>query len=161
MSVTARRSFGSELKSLVGSGDRIALFALPFLVTGVVLAVAFPSFFGAGGRAAPLQAAAIVALVAGVLVWAWSVVLILAKVPRRELITGGPYAVVKHPLYTAVALLVIPAAGLLLNTWVGVPIGIAMYAGVRLFAPREETALAAAFGGAWDEYARKVWLPWL
>lgn len=161
MSVATHRSPGSELKNLVGSGDSIALFTLPFLLAGVLLAVAFPSFAGAGGPPAAMRTVAIVALVAGVAVWAWSVVLILTRVPRGELITGGPYAAVKHPLYTAVALLVIPSVGLLLNTWVGVPIGIAMYAGVRLFARSEEAALADTFGGAWSDYTKKVWLPWL
>ncbi len=161
MSVTGRRTFGSELKNLVGSGDRIFLFTAPFLVVAVALNIALPTFFAVGGPAAWLRAAATVLLAAGVAVWAWSVVLILMHVPRGELITTGPYAVVKHPLYTAVALLVIPCAGVLLNTWSGVVVGIAMYAGVRLYATREEHELARTFGGAWDAYARKVWLAWV
>lgn len=161
MSVANRRSFGSELKNLVGSGDRILLFVSPFLVLAVALNVAFPSFFGVGGPQAALQLAAIMLLAAGVAVWAWSVILILTHVPRGELITTGPYAMVKHPLYTSVALLVIPCAGLLLNTWLGVLVGIAMYAGVRLYAGREEYELASRFGPAWDAYVRTVWLPWL
>jgi Isoprenylcysteine carboxyl methyltransferase (ICMT) family. len=47
-------------------------------------------------------------LIPGVTIWIWSVVLILTKVPRGELITSGPYALVKHPIYTGVALLVLP-----------------------------------------------------
>ncbi len=158
MSVAGRRTFGSELKNLVGSGDRIFLFTAPFLVVAVALNIALPSFFAVGGPAAWLRVAATLLLAAGVAVWAWSVVLILTHVPRGELITTGPYAVVKHPLYTAVALLVIPCAGVLLNTWSGVVVGIAMYAGVRLYATREEHELAHTFGAAWDAYARKVWL---
>ena len=160
MSVANRRSFGAEIKNLVGSGDSIILFTAPFLVVAVALNLAFPSFFAVGGPPPGLQLAAIIVLAAGVAVWAWSVVLILTHVPRGELITSGPYAVVKHPLYEAVALLVIPCAGLLLNTWVGVVVGIAMYAGVRLYATREEHELASRFGPAWDAYARGVMLPW-
>jgi len=161
MSVANRRSFGTELKNLVGSGDRIFLFTAPFLALAVGLNVAFPPFFAVGGPSAGLQLAATILLAAGVSVWAWSVILILTHVPRGELITTGPYAAVKHPLYTAVALLVIPCAGLLLNTWAGVAVGVAMYAGVRLYATREELDLAGRFGRAWEDYTRKVWLPWL
>ncbi len=161
MSVASRRTFGAELKTLVGSGDRIFLFTAPFLAAAVALNVAFPAFFAVGGPPAWLQFVALMLLAAGVAVWAWSVVLILRHVPRGELITTGPYAVVKHPLYTAVALLVIPCAGLLLNSWAGVAVGAAMYAGVRLYATREESDLARRFGRAWDAYAASVWLRWL
>jgi protein-S-isoprenylcysteine O-methyltransferase Ste14 len=68
---------------------------------------------------------------------------------------------VKHPLYTAVALLVLPWVGFLLNTWLGALIGIVLYIGSRIFAPREEASLSKTFGAKWDEYARTVRMPWL
>ena len=150
-----------DLKTLVGSGDRIGLFVLPFLVVGLALNWIFPSFFSAGDPATVLRFESIAVLIAGVVAWGWSVVLILTRVPRGELITTGPYAVVKHPLYTAVALLVIPAAGLLLNTWLGVVLGLVMYAAVRIFAPAEEAQLSRTFGARWDAYRDAVWIPWL
>ena len=91
--------------------------------------------------------------------WIWSVVLILTKVPKGELITGGPYAIVKHPLYTAVALLVLPWVGFLLNTWLGAVIGIALYIGSRIYEPEEEARMSEAFGARWDAYRRSVLIP--
>jgi protein-S-isoprenylcysteine O-methyltransferase Ste14 len=88
---------------LVGSGDRIALFMVPFVVAGLILNLAFPEAFDVGGPPPLLRAVSIVALVAGIVVWAWSVVLNLARVPRGQLITTGPFALVKHPLYTGAA----------------------------------------------------------
>jgi protein-S-isoprenylcysteine O-methyltransferase Ste14 len=69
--------------------------------------------------------------------------------------------VVRHPLYTAVALLVLPFAGFLFNTWLGAVVGIIMYAGSRMFAPAEEAALAKTVGDAWTEYCDSVKIPWL
>lgn len=146
---------------LVGSGDRIGLFVLPFLVVGVLLNVRFPDFFAVGGPPAALAVISAIVLVPGVTAWAWSVVLILRHVPRDELITSGPYALVKHPLYTAVALLVLPWAGFLLDTWLGALLGLALYLGSRLFAPAEDAALARTFGDRWEEYRSRVRLPWL
>jgi protein-S-isoprenylcysteine O-methyltransferase Ste14 len=100
-------------------------------------------------------------LIPGVIVWIWSVVLILTKVPQKELITDGPYSLVKHPLYTGVALLVLPWIGFLLDTWLGVVIGIVLYTGSRLFSPEEEAVLSKTFGTTWDEYCDKVKIPWL
>jgi protein-S-isoprenylcysteine O-methyltransferase Ste14 len=150
-----------DLRALVGSGDRIGLFTLPFLVAGLILNVAYPSVFDLDGPPPALRVAATVLLVAGVAVWAWSVVLILTRVPRGELITTGPYSIVKHPLYTAVALLVVPWIGVLLNTWLGALIGIVLYTGHRMYSPAEEAALAKTFGTAWERYRRTVKVPWL
>lgn len=150
-----------NLKALVGSGDRIGLFTLPFLVVGLTMNVAIPSLFDVGGPPIALQVASIVILVAGVTIWMWSVALILTKVPRAELITSGPYSLVKHPLSTGVTLLVLPWVGFLLNTWLGAFLGIVMYVGCRMFAPKEERLLSETFGTAWDDYSESVKMPWL
>ena len=150
-----------NVRVLVGSGDKVMLFTLPFLVVGLGLNIADPSLFDVGGPSNLLRAISIVVLIAGVTIWAWSVILILTKVPKGELITTGPYAVVRHPLYTSVALLVLPWVGFLLNTWLGAVVGVALYVGCRIFAPEEERALSRAFGPRWDEYSRSVKLRWL
>ena len=150
-----------NIKNLVGSGDRIGLFTLPFAVAGVILNLANPSLFGVGGPPAWLRGLSIVLLVAGLAIWAWSVILILTNVPRRRLITNGPYAWIKHPLYTAVALLVLPWVGFLLDTWLGVVLGAILYLGSRIFRTAEESALSRAFGDSWREYDRSVKLRWL
>ena len=150
-----------RLRDLVGSGDRIGLLTLPFLIVGLILNVGFPSAFSVGGPAPALRVISIVILIPGLITWIWSVFLILTKVPKGELITGGPYALVKHPLYTGVALLVLPWVGFLLDTWLGVVIGATLYLGSRLFAPEEERALSRTFGPAWDDYRDRVKLPWV
>lgn len=150
-----------RLKALVGAGDKIALFTLPFVVVGLVLNMAIPSLFDVGGPPDALRAISIVVLIPGVVLWLWSVALILTTVPRGELITNGPFALVKHPIYTSVALLVLPWVGFLLDTWLGAALGIVLYVASRRYARTEETELAETFGPAWDGYCRAVKIPWL
>jgi len=150
-----------NVKELVGSGEKIGLLTLPFLVIGLILNIMIPSVFHVGGPPAALKVVSILLLIPGLIIWIWSVILILTKVPQKQLITNGPYVLVKHPLYTDVALLVLPWLGFLLNTWLGLLIGIVLYIGSRLFAPAEEALLARTFGRTWEEYRRKVILPWL
>lgn len=145
----------------MGSGEKIIMFTLPFLVAGLVLNILFPSAFHVGGPPAALKVVSAVILAIGVAVWLWSVVLILTRVPKNELITYGPFSVVKHPLYTAVSLLVLPWIGFLFNTWLGAALGAVMYLGSRIFAPQEERSLSQTFGAAWDEYCKTVLLGWL
>lgn len=151
----------TNVATLVGSGDKIGAFTLPFVIAGVLLNVLYPSLFEVGGPPSALRVVSLIVLAAGLTVWAWSAFLILTKVPRAELIRNGPYALVKHPLYTGVALLVLPWIGFLFNTWLGAAIGIVLYIGSRIFAPAEEAVLSETFGPAWDEYCSTVKIPWL
>ena len=150
-----------KLEVLVGNGRKIGLLTLPFLLAGLVLNILWPSFFSVGGPSTVLRVISTIILVVGVVNWVWSVALILTKIPKKELITNGPYALVKHPLYTGVALLVLPWVGFLFDTWLGVLIGIVVYIGSRLFSPEEEKILAKIFGTTWDAYCNRVKLPWL
>jgi protein-S-isoprenylcysteine O-methyltransferase Ste14 len=150
-----------KLQNLVGSGDKIGLFISPFLIVGLILNIIFPSFFGVGGPPAVLAIISIIVLIPGITNWIWTVVLILTKIPRNELITTGPYAIVKHPLYTGVAFLVLPWIGFLFNSWLGVFIGVILYIGSKMFSGDEEKKLAETFGKSWDEYFQKVKIPWL
>jgi protein-S-isoprenylcysteine O-methyltransferase Ste14 len=150
-----------KLSILVGSGRNIGLLALPFVIAGIVLNVVFPSAFSVGGPPTWLAVASGVLMIPGLTIWIWSVALILTRIPRKQLITSGPYALVKHPLYTGVALLVLPWLGFLLDTWLGALIGAVVYIGSRIFAPQEERILAKVFGPAWEEYRTNVLVPWL
>ncbi len=157
--VTPMRQTG--LKALVGSGDKIGRAVLPVIVIGVVANVLRPEFFSVGGPSETLRLVSIGVVAVGVVFWLWSVVLILTRVPRHELITTGPYGLVKHPLYTAVGLLVVPAFGFLLNTWLGLAVGVVLYLASRRYAPAEEDSLASEFGAEWDAYTAHVRLPWV
>jgi len=150
-----------KLETLVGSGRKIIIFTLPFLAAGVILNILLPQIFQVRGPGNTLKWVSIAILIPGVIIWIWSAVLILVKVPRHELITTGPYALMLHPLYTAVSLLVLPAIGFLMNTWLGLFIGLVLYIGSRIYSPEEEKTLSKIFGESWEKYRLKVLLPWL
>ncbi len=149
-----------RLKVLVGSGDRIMLTTLPFLAVGVVLNVLFPRWFALGFGLGGLIAG-IVLLVVGVPAWLASVALVVTQVPKKKLITTGPFAVVAHPLYTSVALLVLPGVGLLFDSWVGAAIGVILYVANRIFSPAEEKILEKYFPKEYPAYRSRVLIPWL
>jgi protein-S-isoprenylcysteine O-methyltransferase Ste14 len=57
--------------------------------------------------------------------------------------------------------MVLPWLGFLFNTWLGALIGVILYIASRIFSPEEEKTLAKTFGPTWDEYYKKVKIPWL
>ncbi|MGI8437353.1 MAG: methyltransferase family protein, partial [Chthoniobacterales bacterium] len=74
----------------------------------------------------------------------------------HELIATGPYAVVRHPIYTGMLGMLI-ADGLVFGTWYSLLAGLAIYwAGAALRTRREEALLRGTFGAAYDDYARRV-----
>jgi protein-S-isoprenylcysteine O-methyltransferase Ste14 len=72
----------------------------------------------------------------------------------HQLVTRGPFAIVRHPIYLG---LIAAALGslLLYQTWTA--LAYAVFAPFILFrAHREEQALAAEFGEEWQNYCRRV-----
>src|SRR5512132_649961 len=62
-----------KLKELVGSGEKIGLLVLPFLIVGLILNILFPSLFSVGGPPTVLKVISTIILIAGVIIWLWSV----------------------------------------------------------------------------------------
>ena len=77
----------------------------------------------------------------------------------HQLITAGPYAFVRHPMYLGV-LLAAWGSLLLYRTWAVLGFSIVMF-GLAVRARREEQVLSDEFGEAWRAYAARVpaWLP--
>ena len=77
----------------------------------------------------------------------------------HRLVTSGPFAIVRHPMYVGGALAELGAL-LIYRNWATLLIA-ANAPILTLRARREEEALAAEFGEEWAQYARRVpfWIP--
>jgi protein-S-isoprenylcysteine O-methyltransferase Ste14 len=72
----------------------------------------------------------------------------------HQLVTTGPYAIVRHPMYVGLAL---AAWGALLIYFTWTTVYFACFAPLLAFrAYREEHALAAEFGEQWQAYCKRV-----
>lgn len=72
----------------------------------------------------------------------------------QQLVTGGPYALVRHPMYVGLAL---AAWGALLIYFTWTTVLFSMFAPMLFFrARREEQALAAEFGERWQAYCQRT-----
>ncbi len=91
----------------------------------------------------------------------WSITLEIHE--RHSLVSGGPYALVRHPMYTSFMLMGLGQA-LLLSNWVAGPAGLAGFA-VLFFlrVDKEERMMIENFGPqylAYMERTRRL-IPWL
>jgi protein-S-isoprenylcysteine O-methyltransferase Ste14 len=100
----------------------------------------------------------------------FGVVLLLAALPfyvltvrtiwkahrQQRLVTSGVYAVCRHPIYAGWILLILPGAGLLLNSWLVVSTAVVMYVLTRIYVVKEEENLEVQFGREYADYKRRV-----
>jgi protein-S-isoprenylcysteine O-methyltransferase Ste14 len=76
--------------------------------------------------------------------------------PDHRLIRSGPYAVVRHPIYASM-LLMIAATALLVSNWIAFCIALVLYLiGTEIRIRIEEGLLVTRFGDEYEEYRRRV-----
>ncbi len=85
---------------------------------------------------------------------------ILPHRPATALVTGGPFSVSRNPIYLGNTILLIGAALATGNAWLLMSTAVAAALVSVLAIRREERHLAARFGDAWRNYARRTprWL---
>ncbi len=137
---------------------QMILFAV-ILVIPRIFAVAFPLW---------LQGLGILLLVAGALFGTWGMIALgrnLTPFPKPIedgiLVTTGPYAWVRHPIYTGLILGTLGWALFRANL-VGVALAVALFVFFDLKSRQEERWLVEAYGG-YTEYQSRVHklIPWV
>ena len=131
---------------------RVTAVAGTFALMGLV---ALPA--GSAPVAAQLAGVALMALgLAGSIHALWHLGRAFSIAPTaRQLVTSGPYGIVRHPLYLTEA---ITAAGLVIThwSWPAVALGAAQMALQYRRIGHEEAVLAAGFPHGWSAYAARV-----
>lgn len=78
----------------------------------------------------------------------------IQKARGHRVISSGPYAVVRHPLYAAAGIM-IPASALVLGSWWGLAFSVLLLAGLVWRTVMEERELVAHLDG-YADYVRRV-----
>jgi protein-S-isoprenylcysteine O-methyltransferase Ste14 len=83
----------------------------------------------------------------------WSAQLQLRAAHR--LITNGPYARMRHPMYTAILGWMV-SLGLMIGNWIPLAFGALVAVWLRLRVPREEQMMLERFGDEYREYMKRT-----
>lgn len=140
-----------------GIGPKFALPSLLYGIFGAYLTYKYPEHL----RIAVAPSWATVAcgtgiLVAGIVIYAMSLRLLNENMKRGCLVTTGPYGVVRHPVYAAWILLIVPGLALVFGSWPLVTAPAVCYASFKIFIHEEEDALESMFDNAYTGYRSNV-----
>ena len=141
---------------IVGQGGKIMLFTLPFLVAAILVQLNLPQIAALPASFDFIRPVGYLLLILGFILWGMAVFQLLRDFPKGKLVTTGAYGIVRNPIYSSVALLILPAVSLIFSTWVYFTVSIFMYSGVTIFISKEEKKLKEVFGREYEEYLAKV-----
>lgn len=140
----------------------IALQGVGFLVVWVVRSRRWVELFDSSARIAVLALAVLLAIAALALVGLsiaylgrhWSIG--ARTIQNHTLITNGPYAIVRHPIYLGMGALLTSVGLAFAPIWALVA-ALALYAlGTQIRTDAEDGLMAEAFGETFEAYRRRV-----
>jgi protein-S-isoprenylcysteine O-methyltransferase Ste14 len=142
--------------NIIGQGGKIILFTLPALAAAILIHAYFPQIAALPESIGFIRPVGYVLLVPGLVLWGAALIQLLAGFSRGKLVTTGAYGVVRNPIYSSVALFILPAVSLLTLTWVYLVAAAFLYAGVLIFISVEEQQLTKVFGHEYEDYKTRV-----
>lgn len=86
----------------------------------------------------------------------WNPTIGLNEKTKHALVTTGPYAILRHPLYGCVLLMGLFATLAQGMAFLGFAFGVAYGYTAVVRVPREEKMLAQEFGEEWREYTKRT-----
>ena len=143
--------------NIFGIGPRIGMFALPWLAVTIVVSILLPEYFYfADPRPLWLFIVGLALLLAGLFLWSASGKMIVSLKKEPRLLTKGPFAVCRNPLYLAMLMFVIPAISVLMNSWLVLTTSLIGYIAFRICIKQECEEMQRLFGDEYRKYCSKT-----
>lgn len=143
--------------TLFGCGPRLALFCLPYIILSLTVMFRYPQFLNLGFLDFPLiKYLGLIWMALGVIFWVYSAVYFLKYFKPGTLITAGPFALCRNPIYSSIIVFIIPSVALIFHSGILLSIAVVLYLGFKLTIHGETIVLRRIFGEEYDKYERYV-----
>lgn len=143
--------------TLFGCGPKLGLFCLPYLVLSLTVMFKYPEFLNMGFIDSPLiKYVGFIWLALGIVFWIYSAVYFLKYFKPGTLLTGGPFALCRNPIYSSIIVFIIPSLALIFHSGILLSIALVLYLGFSLTIHGETIVLRRIFGEEYDRYERSV-----
>ena len=99
---------------------------------------------------------AVILILIGLPIWLIGAITVMRAYNRDQLLTSGVFALVRHPMYAAWIVLILPGIALLTASWPFLLIPLVGYAVFKALIHTEDEYLQSRFGQSYSDYRASV-----
>jgi len=143
--------------TLGGIGPRLALLCLPYVILSLIVMYRYPEFFDLRILDFPdVKVLGFVWLGGGIIFWISSGIYFLNHFKAGKLITKGPFALCRNPIYSSLIVFVIPSLAFIFHSGLIFSISLVLYIGFKISIHGETNVLKRIFGEEYGRYEKSV-----
>ena len=135
-----------------GVGPKIGRILIPWWAVTIILSFTSEYFRFTQERSITQTALGAVYLLFGLIFYFTSVKLLLNGLKEGKLVTTGTFSLCQNPLYMSFVLILIPAIGVLLNSWLVLTTCVVGFILMKVYISNEYQVLEEAFGSEYLKY---------
>jgi protein-S-isoprenylcysteine O-methyltransferase Ste14 len=143
--------------TLFGCGPRLALICLPYVILSLIVMNKYPEFFDLRFLDfSYVKVSGFAWLGLGIIYWGYSAFYFLRYFKPGNLITHGPFALCRNPIYSSIIVFIIPSLALIFHSGLIFSISIVLYIGFKISIHGETIVLRRIFGEDYGIYEKSV-----
>jgi protein-S-isoprenylcysteine O-methyltransferase Ste14 len=143
--------------TLGGIGPKLALLSLPYVILSLIVMYKDPGFFQLRFLDSSIfKTFGFIWLIIGICYWILSAIYFLKFFNTGNLITNGPFALCRNPIYSSLIVFVIPSLAIIFHSGLILSISLVLYLGFRISIHGEKNLLRRTFGEEYEKYERSV-----
>jgi protein-S-isoprenylcysteine O-methyltransferase Ste14 len=143
--------------TLFGCGPKLALLCLPYVILSLIVMYRYPEFFDLGFLDSPyVKVIGFVWMGLGIIFWGYSALFFLKYFKPGKLITLGPFALCRNPIYSSIIVFIIPSLALIFHSGLIFSISLVLYLGFKVSIHGETNVLRRIFGDEYEIYEKSV-----
>jgi protein-S-isoprenylcysteine O-methyltransferase Ste14 len=143
--------------TLFGCGPKLALLSLPYVILSLIVLYRYPDFFDL--KFLHIYFVMILGFVwlgLGIIFWIYAAIFFLNNFKPGMLITKGPFALCRNPIYSSIIVFIVPSLGLIFHSGLIISISVVLYIGFKISIHGETTILRRIFGEEYEVFEKSV-----
>lgn len=143
--------------TLFGCGPKLALLCLPYIILSLLVMFRYPEFFDMEFLdLVIIKYVGLIWLGMGLAYWIYSAIYFLKHFKPGILITRGPFALCRNPIYSSIIVFIIPSLALIFHSGLILSISVVLFLGFKLTIHGETIILRRIFGDEYEMYEKSV-----
>jgi len=140
-----------------GIGPKLGLLVLPYIILSLAIMIKYPDFLDLDFLDIMLlKVLGLFWLGLGSIYWIYSAIYFLKYFQPGKLITKGPFALCRNPIYSSIIVFIIPALAIIFHSGLTLSIALVLFIGFKISIHGETNILRRNFGEEYDKYEKSV-----